>query len=134
MLGVVVLAGAGVGGFALMKARLDAGVTASNQAAKGRAERAKTVTPVALAPLPVRSPLVEREGRDALGYPRSYVDLAALRSLVGRGKHAELTQYAEDWERRYEADFRNEYWPRAVAEAFDSPEGGSMWHSTLGRG
>jgi tetratricopeptide (TPR) repeat protein len=123
VLGLVVLVALSEGGFALLKARLQARAAASEQAAKGRAERVKTVAPVALAPLPVRSPLVEREGRDEFGYPRSYVDLAALRSLVGRAKYAELTEYAEDLERRYEADFHAEYLPRAVAEAFDSPEG-----------
>ena len=95
---------------------------AAAEAAKGRDQRVRLAAAVALAPLPVRSPLVERPGTDEFGYPLSYVDRAALRSLLGRGKFVELSAYAEDFQKRFEADFRTEYFIRGVSDAFDSPE------------
>lgn len=92
------------------------------QAAAGRAERVRLVSAIAFAPLPSSSPLVERPGKDAFGYPRSYVDLAGLRSLLAHRRFDELTRYAEDYQRQFEGDFHYEYYARAVAYAFGSTE------------
>src|SRR5262245_1435654 len=91
-------------------------------AANGRAERTTPVAAIALAPLPVKSPLIERPGTDEFDYPLAYVDRGGLRSLLGRGKHAELTRYVEEFQREFEADFKKEYWVYDVCEAFDSAE------------
>ncbi len=90
--------------------------------ARERAQRAAPVAALALAPLPVKSPLVERPGKDEFGYPRSYVDQAALRGLLGRQRYAELNGYVEQFQREFEADFHAEYWANASSEAFLSAE------------
>ncbi|HWA71042.1 MAG TPA: hypothetical protein VG937_01840 [Polyangiaceae bacterium] len=119
LLGVVVL----VAGAAVWNARRNGALqTAAEEAARARARRAAPVVELALAPLPVRLPLVERPGKDADGYPLSYVDRVAVRSLFGRGKYQELTTYFEKFQADFEADVRNEYWINDIAETFESAE------------
>jgi hypothetical protein len=92
------------------------------QAARGRVRRVESAVVVALAPLPVASPLVERKGKDAFGYPLSYVDQSALRSLLGHGRYRELSQYIEQFQRDFEADFHLEYFVNDSGDAFESSE------------
>jgi regulator of sirC expression with transglutaminase-like and TPR domain len=92
------------------------------QALAARKARTEPVTRVALAPLPVKEPVVERAGNDAYGYPRSYVDQGALRSLLGRAKYPELSAYIEQFQARAQADFHAEYFINDTADAFDSAE------------
>jgi hypothetical protein len=68
-------------------------------AANGREQRARAAAELALAPLPSGPPLVARAGEDGDGYPSSYVDKVALKSLLGRGKYRELSAYIEQFER-----------------------------------
>ena len=75
---------------------------------------------VAPAPLPSALPLVDREGKDAYGYPRSHVDGPALRSLLEHERYAELTRYLEEFQREFEADPSKEFWPVRAVESFAS--------------
>jgi tetratricopeptide (TPR) repeat protein len=77
---------------------------------------------VAPAPLPTALPLIQREGKDEYGYPRSYVDGPALRSLLASERFTELTAYMEQFQRDFEADPAKELWPIRAAESFDSAE------------
>lgn len=123
--GVLLLVAAPAGTYWWMKraeARRTASALKGDEAARARRERMGTVAAVALAPLPVKSPLVEREGRDAFGYPRSYVDQGAVRSLLAWKKYAELNGYLEQFQRDFLVDLRNEYFVHDSAEAFSSPE------------
>jgi hypothetical protein len=92
------------------------------RAVADRRARVESVTRVALAPLPVEGYGSHREGVDAYGYPRSYVDQIALRSLLGRGKYQELSAYIEQFQVDAEADFHAEYFVVDSADAFDSAE------------
>jgi tetratricopeptide (TPR) repeat protein len=87
---------------------------------KQRSTREAPVVDVAPAPLPSGLPLVEREGTNALGYPRSYVDGPALRSLLEHRKFAELTRSFEQLQARFETDPKNELFPIVAASAFGS--------------
>jgi len=87
-----------------------------------REQRVHAAAHVALAPLPVADPIVQRPGTDAYGYPRSYVDQSALRSLLGRGKFAELSAYLEKFQAQAAADFHDEYFINDSSDAFDSAE------------
>jgi tetratricopeptide (TPR) repeat protein len=87
-----------------------------------REQRQQPATDLAVAPLPKGMPLVEREGNDAWGYPRSYVDLAAIRSLLHHGKYTELTQYFEHFQQEFEKDPAKEYWLFRATQAFYSAE------------
>jgi tetratricopeptide (TPR) repeat protein len=80
------------------------------------------VTEVAPAPLPTTVPLVGEEGQDADGYPRRYVDRAALRALLWHKRYADLTRYFEQFQSDFEADPRREYWPSDAGDTFDSAE------------
>jgi tetratricopeptide (TPR) repeat protein len=94
-------------------------------AAAQRDERERARTPVAVlapAPLPTGLPLVGPEGTDDDGYPRRYVDRAALRSLLWHGRYAELSRDFEELQAAFERDPRNEYWPIDAGEAFRSSE------------
>jgi len=95
---------------------------AHEKAAIERKQRAKPAAIIALAPLPDKLPLIDRPGKDAYGYPLSYVDRAALRSLLGHGKYQELTKYLEQFEADAEADFHNEYRIHDAVDAFETPE------------
>jgi len=97
-------------------------VSAHEKAALERKARVEPAAIVAFAPLPDQLPLIDRSGRDAYGYPLSYVDRAALRSLLGRGKYQELSQYMERFEADAEADFHNEYRIHDAVDAFETPE------------
>jgi tetratricopeptide (TPR) repeat protein len=77
---------------------------------------------VAPAPLPSALPVVERPGKDAYGYPRSYVDGPALRSLLAHDRFAELSGYVEEFQREFEADASKELWPIRAAESFASAD------------
>ncbi len=101
LLAVVVFGAVAFGGVTFVKKRAAARRAAADAAAVGRARRTQSVGTIALAPLPVKSPLVERPRLDDFGYPRSYVDQAALRSLLGRAKYAELTAYVEAFEQTF---------------------------------
>jgi|GEM_PF-751130 len=108
-------------------ARRSAQVTNVDAGARARAGldrklRAEPAAYVALAPLPDKLPLIERAGKDAYGYPLSYVDRAALRSLLGRGKYEVLSKYLEQFEADAEADFHNEYRIHDAVDAFETPE------------
>jgi len=92
------------------------------EAAQGRQQRVSPAAIVALPPLPVKVPLIERAGKHKNGTPRSYVDRAGLRALLLRGKYPELTQYLERFQRDFEADYHAEYFINDSAEAFESPE------------
>jgi len=92
------------------------------KAALDRKLRAEPAAHVALAPLPDELPLIERPGKDAYGYPLSYVDRAALRSLLGRGKYQELSRYLEQFAAEADADFHNEYRIHDAVDAFETPE------------
>jgi tetratricopeptide (TPR) repeat protein len=92
------------------------------KAKQARQARQETVSDPATAPLPTGRPLVEREGNDSWGLPRSFVNMAGLRSLLHHGKHTELTQYVESFQRDFENDPSKEYWPVRAAEAFGSAE------------
>src|SRR5690348_7311839 len=81
LLAVVVLGVAATASILFVRARGQARRAKVELAERGRAERAQPAAVLALAPLPLVSPLVERPGKDADGYPQSYVDLAAVRSL-----------------------------------------------------
>jgi hypothetical protein len=93
-----------------------------DDAARGRTERVTPAAIVALPPLPVKVPVIDRPGKDELGYPRSYVDRVGLRALLVRGKYQELTQYLEQFQADFEADFRAEYYINDAAEAFETAE------------
>ena len=84
--------------------------------------RTEAVATIALAPLPGKLPLIERPGKDAYGYPRSYVDGTALRALLGRGRFRELSTYIEQFEADVEADYHTEYFMNDSADAFASGE------------
>jgi hypothetical protein len=75
---------------------------------------------VAPAPVPNALPLIVREGKDPYGYPRSYVDGPALRSLLEHGRYADLTRYLEEFQREFEADPTKELWPIRAVESFAS--------------
>jgi hypothetical protein len=122
LLAVVVFGAAAFGGVTFVKKRAASRRVAADAAAAGRARRTQSVGIIALAPLPVKSPLVERPGLDDFGYPRSYVDQAALRSLLGRARYAELSAYVQGFQRQFEADSHAEYFVRGVSDAFDSAE------------
>jgi tetratricopeptide (TPR) repeat protein len=122
LLAFVVIVGAATAALAYFRHRAQTRAGEVERAGQGRAERVREVAAIALAPLPLVSPLVERPGKDAYGYPRSYVDRAALRSLLLHGKLTELTHYAEEYQRAFEADFHAEYYVRALADAFESAE------------
>jgi hypothetical protein len=92
------------------------------QAAAERHTRVEAAAAIALAPLPTKIPIVERPGKDAWGYPLSYVDKAGLRSLLGRGKYRELSAYIEQFQADAEADFHSEYWINDCADTFESAE------------
>jgi Domain of unknown function (DUF4034) len=98
------------------------GAEAHQKAALEREARVKPAAFVALAPLPTQLPLVERPGKDAYGYPHSYVDRAALRSLLGRGKYQELTTYIEQFQADADADFHDEYFIHDAVDAFETSE------------
>jgi tetratricopeptide (TPR) repeat protein len=104
-------------------ARRSAQITAAHaRAALERKQRAQPAAHVALAPLPDKLPLIERAGKDAYGYPLSYVDRVALRSLLSRGKYEVLSKYLEQFEALAEADFHNEYQIDDAVDAFETPE------------
>jgi Flp pilus assembly protein TadD len=111
-----------IAGAVVWNARRQAALQTKEEVARARARRAEPVVELALAPLPVQTPLLERAGKDADGYPLSYVDRVAARSLLGRGKYAELTSYLEKFQADFEADPHNEYWINDAAEAFESAE------------
>jgi tetratricopeptide (TPR) repeat protein len=124
-LALVGLSAFAVGVFLLRERLLDwrRGVHAEHaREDSARSERAQPVAAVALAPLPVKSPLIERPGTDADGYPRSYVDQAALCALLGREKFSELSAYIEQFQRAFEVDFHDEFWMSDASDAFDSPD------------
>jgi tetratricopeptide (TPR) repeat protein len=105
--------------------RENARAKASQSAASvqsAREKRTKTVVAVAPASLPTQLPLVPRDGDDAFGYPRSYVDGPALRSLLHFDKFAELSKYFEEFQQKFEADHKKEMWPTFAAETFASAE------------
>lgn len=87
-----------------------------------REQRTEAAALVSLAPLPVTVPIVERPGRDSFGYPLSYVDTSALRSLLGRTKYRELSTYIEQFQAKAAADFHEEYSIDDGADAFESAE------------
>jgi hypothetical protein len=122
LLGVVLLIAKGVGLFEHLKAPPALAAYSAGPAARGRAERVQPAAVVALAPLAVSIPIVERPGTDSDGYPLSYVDKAALRSLLARAKYRELSDYFEQFQRELEADFRHEYFVIDSAEAFETAE------------
>lgn len=94
----------------------------SAQVVSQRVDRQRPIMIVAPAPLPQALPLIERPGKDEFGYPRSYVDGPALRSLLHHGRHQELTSYFEHFQREFEADPLKEFWPIRAAETFASAE------------
>jgi Flp pilus assembly protein TadD len=111
-----------VAGAVVWNARRQGALQTSAEAARARARRAEPVVELALAPLPVQIPVLERPGQDPDGYPLSYVDRVAARSLLGRGKYVELSSYFEKFQADFEADFHKEYWINDAAEAFESAE------------
>jgi tetratricopeptide (TPR) repeat protein len=117
---LLVVSGAGVTLF-MHRFEIDPRTT-HDQSVAARQARLQAATLVALAPLPVKDPVVHRDGADAYGYPRSYVDRSALRSLLGRGKYQELSAYIERFETDAEADFHAEYFIQDSADAFESAE------------
>ena len=74
------------------------------------------------APLPTALPLVGDDGTDGNGYPRRWVDRAALRSLLGAQRFSDLTRYFEELQSAFEKDPRKEYWIADAAAAFDGGE------------
>ncbi len=124
VLSIAVLAGLAVGAYAVWQGELRSAPAADPKldAAAGRHERGQPVAEVALQPLPIGAPLVERAGVDADGYPRSYVDKASLKSLLGCAKFRELSAYIEQFERDFEADFHKEYFVSDSGDAFESAE------------
>jgi hypothetical protein len=121
-LGAVLVVAAGVGVLVLRERIVQHVERRRADAAQGREERVTPAAIVALPPLPVKLPLIERPGKDKHGYPRSYVDRVGLRALLVRGKYRELTQYLEQLQRDFEADFHAEYLIGDAAEAFESAE------------
>jgi hypothetical protein len=119
--GALVIAGAAAAAVFWLN-RVEERKEAAAKAQAGREERAAPVAAVALAPLPVKSPLVEREGKDEFGYPRSYVDRGSVRSLLAWKKYAELNGYIEQFQRDFLADFHNEYFVQDAVDAFGSAE------------
>src|SRR6187431_2566707 len=92
------------------------------RAAVERKLRAEPAAYVSQAPLPDKLPLVERSGKDAYGYPLSYVDRAALRGLLARGQYQALSKYLEQFALEADADFHNEYHIHDAVDAFETPE------------
>jgi tetratricopeptide (TPR) repeat protein len=92
------------------------------ESAAARGLRQTVITMVAPAPLPTSLPLSGPDGVDADGYPKRWVDRAALRSLLHHRKFAELTAYFERFQTEFESDPRKEYWPFDAAAAFGSVE------------
>lgn len=119
-LGVVIATG--VGAFALRDWVVERIQRRNDEAARGRSERVTSAAIVALPPLAVKVPLIERPGKDEHGYPRSYVDRAGLRTLLKREKYQELTRYLEQFQADFEADFHAEYFLNDAAEAFETAE------------
>jgi tetratricopeptide (TPR) repeat protein len=72
--------------------------------------------------LPTALPLLGEEGVDVDGYPKQYVDRAALRSLLWHGRYAELTNHFEQIQTAFEKNPRYEYWPIDAGDAFASAE------------
>ena len=62
----------------------------AQEAANAREKRQTPVTVVAPVPAPTGLPLVGEDGVDVDGYPRRYVDRAALRRLLRDKRHDEL--------------------------------------------
>ncbi|HTM43575.1 MAG TPA: DUF4034 domain-containing protein, partial [Polyangiaceae bacterium] len=93
-----------------------------SKARRGREVRQRVVASVADAPVPTGLPLIVREGQDASGHPRSYVDRAGLRSLLHHQRFSELTAYIEQFQREFEADPKKDRYPTAAIEAFGSAE------------
>ncbi|HET7544454.1 MAG TPA: DUF4034 domain-containing protein [Polyangiaceae bacterium] len=96
--------------------------TAHADAAAQRKARAEPAALVARAPLPDKLPLIERPGTDVYGYPLSYTDRSALRSLLAAGSYAVLSKYLEQFEREAEQDFHNEVRIHDAVDAFETPE------------
>ncbi len=93
-----------------------------DQATRERMKRRQAVMAIAPAPLPTALPLIERPGKDEYGYPRSYVDGPALRSLLFHEHFAELTHYIEQFQREFDAEPLKEEWPTRAVESFGSTE------------
>ncbi len=103
--------------------RVTSAITANSaRVTNERAQRELPIMHVAPAALPKGLPLVERPGTDAYGYPRSYVDGPALRSLLHHERYQELTAHFEEFQREFEADPVKEFWPIRAAESFASAE------------
>ncbi|AKV03764.1 GTP cyclohydrolase III (methanopterin) [Labilithrix luteola] len=71
---------------------------------------------------PTTLPLVQIEGTNAWGYPKSYVDKAGFRSLLLHSKFDELDRYFAELQDAFEADPTKEYWPVDASESFASTE------------
>jgi Domain of unknown function (DUF4034) len=102
--------------------RSRAPAVSSAQVAQARERRTRPLMIVAPAPLPSALPVVERVGTDADGYPKSYVDAPALRSLLHYGRFQDLTAYVEQLQSAFEADPKKELWPSQAADAFASAD------------
>lgn len=78
---------------------------------------------VRAATLPSELPLIgDPEARDEHGYPRSYVDQAALQALLRASRFSDLTRHVEEVQEAFEADWRNEVWPVDAMYAFRTPD------------
>ncbi len=111
----------------------------SGSAAAERELRQKPVAEIAPFPIPAQRPsplpgatatstagatfpLVGTGGDDEYGYPRQYVDRAALRSLLFHRRFTELTEAVERLQTAFEGDLRKEYWPNDAAEELGTGE------------
>lgn len=120
-LGLVIFVGALAAAFVFGYRKLrHAQQVRESVAQRGAEQQAQPAMVVAPAPLPSALPLIEREGKDEYGYPRSYVDGPALRSLLAHDRFSELTRYLEQFQREFEADPAKELWPIRAAESFSS--------------
>lgn len=120
LFGICVVAASGVVGYGVYRrasAQVEEHVA---QVEQRRTVREAPVVDVAPAPLPRGRPLIERPGADPFGYPRSYVDGVALRSLLEHRKYAELTRAIEELQDEFEGDPKKELWPIAAAAAFST--------------
>jgi tetratricopeptide (TPR) repeat protein len=80
------------------------------------------VVSVAPPPPPTERPMIGPETTDRYGYPHRTADRIGLLALLREQKYDQLNEYMESFQRDFEADFRNEYWPYEAALSFTSPD------------
>jgi len=99
-----------------------AGPPTAEEAKAQRADRQRPAAEIAPKPIAEQVPIVGPEGFDADGYPRQYVDRAAVRGMLRLRRYAELTKMFESTQAKFEENPRYEYWPEEAMLSFRSAE------------